>query len=107
MDRQMNDAQMDALHAELRAIEEKYNVVAVAITEYDAVYALNKQIDQGEDWWNQSAGIIRGIWDDGFVRELIRDVYSSDRPLLKAIFQHVAPQLRGWGIGYDDTEFRF
>ena len=106
MNKKMDEAMIDALYADLHAIEEKYNVVAVAITEYDAVHALYNQIDQGDGFWNQCVGIIKSVWSDPFVHARIRDAYSSDRPLLKALFQHVAPELRGWGIGSDDTEFK-
>ena len=97
---------LELLERDVKELERKHNVIVVAITEEDASTALAQTIDQGDDFPNECRAIVRNVWDDPQVRESIRDAYSTNRPLLKKLFNYVSHSLRGWGIGYDDTEFR-
>jgi hypothetical protein len=92
---------------EVRELENKYDIVLVPIFKEDAIIALFQAIDQGEGWYGNAKALVNDNWYDGSsMKSDIRDAYSEVEPLLKAMFPHVADRLRGWGIGYDDTEFR-
>lgn len=92
---------------EIRELEAKYDCILVPVFKQDATIALSQAIDEGNEFYGQASALINEHWNDAWrMKADIKDAYSGVEPLLKAMFPHLADRLRGWGIGYDDTEFR-
>jgi|1048.fasta_scaffold09792_3 hypothetical protein len=105
--REFDSPEFEECMREIRELEAKHDCIIVPIFKEDATIALFQAIDQGEGWYGQAKGIVDDNWNDVWrMKADIKDAYSGVEPLLKAMFPHVADRLRGWGIGYDDTEFR-